>query len=144
MKQAIADTCILYAAFDRRAHRHDTGLAIVRDADAGRLPVLVIPDVVVAETMNALTQRVAHDATIDAIERLEESAGFVIRRTTEQQWAMGREIYERQPPLSYVDSLLVAWCRERDIEYLYSFDTGFDRIEAVTRLNTNVDPFAPE
>ncbi|WP_247730530.1 type II toxin-antitoxin system VapC family toxin [Halovivax limisalsi] len=114
MNRALADTRVLYAAFDRRDNRRDTGLAILRDADAGRLPVLVIPDVVVAETMNALTQRVAHDATVDAIERLEESAGFAIRRTTEQQWAMGREIYERHPPLSYVDSVLVARCRERE------------------------------
>lgn len=141
MTKALVDTCVLYAAFDRRNSRHDTGLAIVRDADAGRLPELVTPDVVVAETMNALTQRISHDATVDAIERLEASEGFTIGRSTEQQWALGREIYERHPPLSYVDSLLVAWCRDRDIQYVYSFDTGFDRMEASTRLNTNANPF---
>ena len=143
MQRALVDTGVMYAAFDRRDTLHETGLAVVRDADRSRLPELVVLDVVLAETMNALTQRLQPAETVEALESLETSVGFTIERTVGAVWARGRSVFERRAKLSYVDSLLVAYALERELEYLYSFDTGFDDVDEISRLNTNVNPYRP-
>lgn len=139
-ERALVDTGVLYGAFQRRDQYHETGLAVVRDADAGRLPELLVLDFVLAETMNALTQQLAAEDTREALAMVETSSGFEITRTTGTVWARGLATYKRLDRLSFVDALLVAAARERDREFLYSFDSGFDGVDGVTRLNTNVDP----
>lgn len=140
-QQALVDTGVVYGAFHRRDQYHETGLAIVRDADEGALPQLIVLDFVLAETMNALTRQLAPDESREALSMLEASAGFDVVRTSATVWARGRTTYSRLDHLSFVDALLVAFARERGRAYLYSFDTGFDGVDGVQRLNTNVDPY---
>lgn len=142
-QQALVDTGVLYAAFDRNDQYHDTGLAIVRSADCGSLPQMVVVDFVLAETMNALTQQLAHDDSVDVLSMLERSVGFDIQRTGDRVWDRGLAAYESHAQLSLVDALLVAFSRETDCRYLYSFDDGFDSVDGLQRLNTNVDPYDP-
>lgn len=140
---ALVDTGVLYSAFHRHDHDHETGLAIVRDADRQALPQLYVLDFVLAETMNGLGQQLTPTETQKALTMIEESIGFEITRTTDAVWARGRTIFDRIDHLSFVDAQLVAFARERDCPYLYSFDTGFDGVDDVQRLNTNTDPYAP-
>lgn len=142
-QQAIVDTGVVYSAFYRRDQHHETGLAILRDADRGALPQLVVLDFVLAETMNALTHQLEPAEAREALSMLEASPGFDIVRTSAPVWNHGRETYVRFDHLSFVDALLVAFASERTMEFLYSFDTGFDRVDEVQRLNTNTDPYAP-
>ncbi|WP_273835309.1 hypothetical protein [Halococcus sp. PRR34] len=62
-QHALVDTNVLYGAFQQRDQFHDEGLSIVTAADARDLPVCVVLDFVLAETMNALTQERAHAGT---------------------------------------------------------------------------------
>lgn len=140
-QRGLVDTGVVYSAFYRRDQHHETGLAVVRDADAGALPQLVVLDFVLAETMNALTRQLAPDESREALSMLEASAGFDVVRTSASVWARGRTLYRRLDRLSFVDALLVAFARERGRPYLYSFDTGFDGVDGLHRLNTNVDPY---
>jgi len=41
----------------------------------------------------------------------------------------------------YPDALTTAYMRRQGIEYIYSFDKKFDRLNGITRLNADVDPF---
>lgn len=142
-QQALVDTGVVYAAFDRRDQYHDTGLAIVRGADDRSLPRLVVLDFVLAETMNALTRQLEHEEAVAALSMLERSVGFDVRRTNDRIWDRGLAGYEDYAHLSLVDALLVAFARETECEYLYSFDSGFDVVDGLQRLNTNVDPYEP-
>lgn len=142
-QQALVDTGVIYSAFHRRDEHHETGLRIVKDADSGRLPQLVVLDFVLAETMNALTHLLVPAQATEALSMLKASDGFDIVRINTAVWSAGQEIFTRIDPLSFVDSLLVAFARERDLPFLYAFDTGFDRIEGIQRLNTNLDPYEP-
>ncbi|EMA50823.1 type II toxin-antitoxin system VapC family toxin [Halococcus salifodinae] len=111
-------------------------------ADARDLPVCVVLDFVLAETMNALTQELAHEETTEALSMVRESTGFEIRRSTNEVWTTGLGVYEGYAHLSLVDAILVAYARETDISYIYSFDDGFDSIDGVQRLNTNTNPYS--
>lgn len=142
-QRALVDTGVIYSAFHRQDEFHETGLAIVRDADQHALPQLIVLDFVLAETMNALTQQLVPEDAQAALEMLESSTGFELARTSATVWARGIDVYKRIDRLSFVDSLLVAFCREHDCPFLYSFDAGFDGIDDVRRLNTNANPYAP-
>lgn len=137
------DTGVLYAAFHRRDEFHDTGLSIVRGADRDVLPQLLVVDFVLAETTNALTLQLLPGDARRALEMLETSTGFEIGRTSNAVWARALATYRQIDRLSLVDAVLVAFCRERDVPYLYSFDAGSDGIEGLTRLNKNSDPYGP-
>jgi len=142
MQRALVDTGVLYGAFLHRDHHHDTALAIVRAADDGELPVLVVVDFVLAETLNALTRQLDHGDAVQALSMLEESTGFTIERTTATEWTRGLATYREQGQLSLVDSLLVASAEENERPHLYSFDDGFDSVRGVKRLNAATNPYA--
>jgi predicted nucleic acid-binding protein len=141
-QHALVDTNVLYGAFQQRDQFHDESLPIVKGADARDLPVCVVLDFVLAETMNALTQELAHRETTEALSMLRESTGFEIRRTTNEIWAIGLGVYEGYAHLSLVDAILVAYARTTDTPYCYSFDDGFDSIDGVRRLHTPTNPYS--
>lgn len=142
--EATVDTGVLYSAFYRQDQFHETGLAIVADADTGRLPQLAVLDFVLVETMNALTQQLDPEQCRSALSMLELSSGFEVVRTPGPVWIRGRDTFRQLDHLSFVDALLVALARERDTSFLYSFDTGFDGVDGIQRLNTNTDPYDPQ
>lgn len=141
-QEALVDTNVLYGAFQRRDQFHDEALPIVKGADSHALPTCVVLDFVLAETMNALTQELAHEETTKALSMLRESSGFEIRRTTNEVWNSGLGVYERYAHLSLVDAVLTAYAREANTPYLYSFDDGFDSVEGITRLKTATNPYS--
>lgn len=142
VQHALVDTNVLYGALQKRDQFHEQGLAIVMAADARDLPVCIVLDFMLAETMNALTQKLAHEETTEALSMVRESAGFEIRRTTNEIWATGLGVYEAYAHLSLVDAILVAYARESDSSYIYSFDDGFDSVDGVRRLNTSTNPYS--
>lgn len=142
-QQALVDTGVLYAAFQGQDQAHDTGLTIVKGADRKELPQLVVLDFVLAETMNALNKQLSDDDARRALSMIESSVGFDITGTSGVVWTRALARFREIDRLSLVDAVLVAFSEQRDRPYLYSFDTGFDGIRGLTRLNTNVDPYAP-
>jgi len=142
MRVALIDTVVLYGALNREDGHHDDALPIFEAMDAGELPVGIVLDFVYAETFNALTRSLAHEDRLKAAEILEKSAGFRVERANHDVWRNAHGVYEENPHLSFVDSVLVAHGREKDVEYLYSFDTGFDSVEGLRRLKTPVNPYS--
>jgi len=140
--EALVDTNVLYGAFQKRDQFHDEALPIVKGADARTLPICVVLDFVLAETMNALTQELVHEETMKALSMLRESAGFEIRRTTNEVWTAGLGAYGQYAHLSLVDAILTAYARETGTPYIYSFDDGFDSVDGVVRLNTATNPYS--
>lgn len=142
-QHALIDTGVVYGAFQRQDQFHEEGLAIVQSADAGDLPVCVVLDFVLAETMNGLTQELAYEDTIEALSMIQHSSGLTIQRTSQQVWTRGLSEYETHAHLSLVDAILAAYAHEQATPYLYSFDGGFDSVDGVQRLTTPTNPYAP-
>jgi hypothetical protein len=53
----------------------------------------------------------------------------------------GRSLFRRYESLSLTDAIIVATMQRNGLEYLYSFDGGFDTVPGLTRLTTADDPF---
>jgi predicted nucleic acid-binding protein len=141
MTRAVVDTTVLYAAANRRASRHETAFAIVRGADEGELPALLVPDPTLVETMNGLARDVGHETATDFLSRLQQSALFDIRREPASIWQTGLDLFRRVDRLSLADAILVASARHTETSFVYSFDDDFDGLDGVSRLATADDPF---
>lgn len=144
MQYAVLDTSVLYAAAYRRDERHDDGIAILQGIDSTELPEGLVPDYVLAETLNGLTINAGHSAAVDFLERVEGNERFHVRTLTTDAFATAKGAFKRYERLSFVDACIVALARAEGVEYLYSFDDDFDGLEDLTRLGSALDPFAPE
>lgn len=143
MAVAALDTTVLYAAADESDFLHDDGLAIVKGVNEGTLPNGVVVDYVLAETLNGVVRKISHGAASDYLDRIERNDRFEIDRPRTDAFATGKAVFREHDRLSFVDGLVVGYMRDRGLEYLYSFDAGFDGIDGITRLSTADNPYAP-
>lgn len=142
--RALVDTTVLYAAANRsERHHHRQALAIVKGADRGELPRLVVSDAAWMETVNGLHRDLGHAATIDFARRIETGARFHLLREPKAVWSAGRELFRERERLSLADALQVACARHHGIDYIYSFGDGFEGLDDLRRLAAPTNPFDP-
>lgn len=140
---AALDTTVLYAAADASDARHDQALPILRGVDDGSLPEGVVVEYVLAETLNGVVRNISHESAVDYLRRIEANDRFEVSRLNSDAFATGKDVFQRHEGLSLVDGLIVGYLLDRGVEFLYSFDAGFDAVADVTRLSTADDPYAP-
>ena len=141
MATALVDSSVLIAATSARDYYHDEAAAIVHAIDGGDLPTGHVTNDALTETLNFVHERMGHDVAIELLDRLVESAGFELVHTPQDDFDAGRTHFRRYGGLAFGDATMVAYMDRVGLEYIYSFDTDFDAVDAVTRLDTPTDPF---
>lgn len=131
MAVALLDTNVLFAAASARDQYHETAREIVAGVDHGELPEAVVTDYVLAETLNLVRERLGPGPANGLLDRLAEGAHFEIVRAPRSDFTAGQALFRQYPGLSFVDATLVAFMERRGIEFLYSFDDGFDAVDGV-------------
>ncbi|QSG16006.1 PIN domain containing protein [Halapricum desulfuricans] len=135
------DANVLIAARLARDQHHERGRSISTAIDQGQLPTAYVLTDVLTEVLNYLQARAGHDAATETLDALVESSGFTVLWTSKSDFSTGRSLFRRYEALSLTDAVIVAAMRREDVEYLYSFDDGFDSVPEITRLTTADDPF---
>ncbi len=143
MPRALLDTTVLFAAAYRRDREHGTALPILQGIDEGSLSEAVVLDHVLAETLNGLLTHAGHNAAVDLLDRIEENPRFHVESLNSDAFAMGKELFRRHEPFSFVDACIVSYMYTEGLAYLYSFDDDFDAAEDVYRLDTVTNPYEP-
>lgn len=141
MAAVVIDANVLIAARLSRDQNHERGEAISQAIDQGSLPTAYVLSDVLEEVINYLQARAGHDIAIETLDAVIESSGFSLRQTTKSDFDTGRSLFRRYESLSLTDAVIVALMQREDIEYLYSFDDGFDSVSRITRLTTPDNPF---
>ena len=142
MAVVAVDANVLIAARLARDQNHDRGEAITTAIDQGQLPTGIVLSDVLEEVINYLQARGGHDIAADTLDALIESSGFELTQTSKADFEAGRSVFRRYDSLSLTDAIIVAAMQRAEIEYLYSFDDGFDSVDEITRLTTPDSPFA--
>lgn len=137
---AVLDTNVLFARQNKNDQYHESANAILSGVDHGELPAIRIPDFVVAESMNLLSNKNGHRTAAAVLDRLLEGSQFSLQSTSKADFNSTQALFRRYSHLSFVDASIIAFMQREGIEYLYSFDDDFDTVEGITRLNTAVDP----
>lgn len=141
MPRAVVDANVLIAARLSRDQDHERGRRVVEQIDRGELPTGVVLRDVLEEVVNYLQARSGHATAVETLDALVESKGFELADAPKRDFDAGRSLFRTHEPLSLTDAVIVAAMRRRGIDYLYSFDTGFDAVDDVTRLTTADAPF---
>jgi len=141
MPRALVDANVLIAARLSRDQNHDRGAAILHGIDDGQLPTGVVVSDVLEETINYIHAKSDQQAAAATLDALIESSGFDIVHTPKSDFDAGRSLFRRYDSLSLTDAVIVATSQRAGIEYLYSFDDGFDSVPDLTRLTTDENPF---
>lgn len=132
---AVLDSVVLIGAFYRSDQWHRPAAAILRKVDEGALGECVLTDFILAETLNFMRARAGPEAGTSCLEGIESSESIRVERVTDGQFRAAKDVYFRRfPRLSFVDSLTVAFMKDRSVERLYSFDAGFDSVPGIRRL----------
>lgn len=141
MATVLIDANIFIAARLARDQRHERGRAIADAIDEGTLPQAYVLSDVLTEVINYLQARASHDVATETLDAVIESSGFEITRTPKSDFDTGRSLFRQYESLSLTDAIIVAAMKREEIEYVYSFDDGFDRVPDITRLTTPENPF---
>ncbi|MFT4931417.1 MAG: putative nucleic acid-binding protein [Natronomonas sp.] len=142
MPVTVLDSNVLIDYKDTSADsRHERAVEIVYAIDSGDLPTSRVTNYVLLEALNWIHERQRHDIAVDLWNRLAASAGFELVHSAQKDFYRAVELFETYEDLSFGDATIAAYMEREDVEYLYSFDDDFDVIEAVTRLETPVNPF---
>lgn len=141
MARVVVDANVLIAARLSRDQTHERGAAISRGMDTGNLPTAVVLSDVLEEVVNYLQARSGHETATETLDALIQSSGFDLVHTSKSDFDAGRSLFRRHDSLSLTDAVIVAAMDRLDIEYLYSFDDGFDAAATITRLTTADNPF---
>lgn len=141
MAGAVVDANVLIAARLSRDQNHTRGKAISDAIDRGDLPTAYVLSDVLEEVINYLQARAGHDVATETLDALIESSGFSLTQTSKVDFNAGRSLFRRYESLSLTDAVIVATMKHEEMEYLYSFDDGFDSVPKLTRLTTSDNPF---
>ena len=141
MASAVVDANVLIAARLSRDQNHERGKAISEAIDQGELPTAYVLSDVLEEVINYLQARAGHDVATETLDALIESGGFSLSQTRKTDFSAGRSVFRRYETLSLTDAVIVATMQRKEVEYLYSFDDGFDSVPDSTRLTTPENPF---
>jgi len=141
MAVVVIDANVLIAARLSRDQNHERGTAITQAADQGSLPKAYVPSDVLHEVINYLQAKAGHDVATDTLDAVIESSGFSLKQTTKSDFDTGRSLFRQYESLSLTDAVIVALMQREEIDYLYSFDDGFDSVSRITRFTTPDNPF---
>lgn len=141
MAVALLDSNILIAFVSSRDEDHDTAREILTTMDQEELPTGRLTNYVVSEALGYLNEKHGHEVATDLYSRLKSGSGFEVVHCTRADFTTAESIFDRQRQLSFADATVVSYARRTGVEYLYSFDDGFDRADDVTRLNNATNPY---
>lgn len=134
MRSVLIDSVVIIGAFYRNDQWHAKATPIIRHVDDGTSPA-IITDFILAEVINFLHQKAGHDAAVETLDALESSENISIVRITDSQFSAGKALFVKYPRLSLVDALTVACMKDLGVTAIYSFDSDFDGIAGITRLD---------
>lgn len=141
MARVVVDANVLIAARLSRDQNHDRASEITAGIDTGALPTAYVLSDVLEEVLNYLQARATHVVAIETLDAILESSGFELLHTSKSDFDAARSLFRMYESLSLTDSLIVAAMQRLDVDYLYSFDDGFDAVSELTRLTTVDNPF---
>jgi predicted nucleic acid-binding protein len=132
--ETVIDSVVLIGAFYRNDQWHLKSAPIIRSLESGSSHAY-ITDFILAEVANFLHQKAGHHAAVETLDALESAENISIIRLTDDQFVAGRACFEKYNRLSFVDALTVAYMQEVGLIHIYSFDSDFDGINGIIRLD---------
>ncbi len=128
------DSGVWIAYFNKRDSFHQVALSIIPIILKQKNNTVYISDCVIDEVVTYIRKKIGPKESIEAAIALLDSYLIKILYNDSQNVMATYHIFSMFPRLSFTDANNIAWMRKEQISYIFSFDSGFDGIQHITRL----------
>ena len=134
--EVVIDTVVWVGAKSERDNYHKKSNNIINAFLNKKIKKVFITDYILIETINFLLRKSGFEFAHDVLNSITKSNKIKIRYSDEIFLIKIKEIFEKYKNLSLTDCSIVALMEERKIKYLFSFDSGFDKVKGIIRKET--------
>ena len=134
--QFFVDSRVWIAAFNKKDKHHTAASKIIQHLLDEQIDKVYISDYVFEEVTTYIKKKISPEASILVVEAMLDSQNIEIIFMNEKSFNASYHIFKMYDRLSFTDASIVVMMKNRKIQYLYSFDSGFDSVKEIQRLNT--------
>ncbi len=127
------DTVTLFAGFFGDERHHEKAKKILQAVAEGKIRNAVFSDYILDELLTLVRKKKSPAASSEVLEQILESE-IKLAKISENHLALAYEVFKKYPALSFTDATSVAYMMDNGIREIYSFDSDFDTVPKITRL----------
>lgn len=128
------DTATIIAAFFKDEKHHESGKQVFDDIVSGKIRNPVITDYIIDEAVTFARKRKGTEISIEILDVLLALSPFKIIKINEKYFEAAVQLFREYENISFTDATTIAVMMDLGIKKIYSFDSDFDSIPDVTRL----------
>lgn len=128
----IIDTAVLIGGVVKDEIHYRKAKPILTAIDSGDIKDAYISDYILAEFLNFMRQRKGKEASIDAMDALFGSE-IIVLKIQPRHIYYATALFRRNDRLSFTDCTTLALMKDKGINTIYTFDSGFDGIPTIKR-----------
>ncbi len=131
----VVDSGVWIGAFNPRDRYYEKAKPIVQAVSSGALGKILITDHIFGEVTTYLRRKVGPDRSAGVGEAMLNSPHLETVFVDEDVFNAAHHIFRRYTQLSFADAVSVVIVRGRKSPGIFSFDSGFDAVRDVRRLD---------
>lgn len=132
--KAIIDSNVLIASWHKRDQYNEQSIGILKKIAAGEIHEVYITNYIVMEVVNFLMKKTFFSVAMEALNYLTKTDRIHVIYVDRLFSLAIEQIFTKYNVLTLTDCSLVAIAQQEGINTIYSFDTGFDSVKSVKRL----------
>ena len=136
---AIVDSGVWIAAFNKKDVHHETAKKIITAIINGHIKNAMISDYIFNEVVTYIRKKINIIASNQAANALLDSEHVMITNIDESSFMAAFHVFQGYEALSFTDASTVVLMKNLKVKTLFSFDSGFDGINDVQRLDQPVE-----
>jgi uncharacterized protein len=138
VKMFFIDTGVFIGLYNLRDERHAQARALVEEALKGKLGAAYTSDYVLDEAVTYIKKKTSDPKFVtDLIDFIQNSGKIEILHINREVFASAKMCMEKYPsmPLSFTDWTIANLVEIKGIDYLLSFDSGFDSLKTISKFS---------
>lgn len=132
--RAIIDSNIFIASWHKRDQYNEQSIKILKKIATGEIHDVYITNYIVMEVVNFLMKKTSFSVAQEALNYLTKTDRIHVTYIDRLFSFAIEQLFTKYNVLTLTDCSLVAIAQQEDINTFYSFDTGFDRVKSIKRL----------
>ena len=132
----LVDSGVWIGGFNPKDVYYPKAKPILRAITEGKLGKILITNCIFNEIVTYLRRKVGSRLSIEVARALLDSEHVKIEHVDERIFNAAYHVFERYSELSFTDAVTVVTMLDRGVKRIFSFDSGFDRVKGIERLES--------
>ncbi|KXB01992.1 hypothetical protein AKJ44_01640 [candidate division MSBL1 archaeon SCGC-AAA261F17] len=134
------DSGVWIGAFNPKDAHHERAKPIIKAVTDGEPGGIIITDHIFGEVATYTRRKIGIEKSVKAARAMLDTDHVEIIVINDDLFSASYHIFERYPQLSFADAASIVVMRNQDVTEIFSFDSGFDGVREVNRLNALPKP----